>query len=254
MQKLLDQLKASVPAYRVHDREENLTFYREVLGFKVLLEEGACCYLGGQKTKAKRLIIEESPEARVVKGLKKHARTVVLADAEEIAGLLARNIEAVDKVYSQGKHWAFEALSPENDRFLVLSDKDLSSLKELDKDQLKLEAGKADEPVFLSDFEILEIELNVADDQVKTAFDSLCGEKWQHPAFSFSQATGEDLTADTEEVLDIEFLLFEVEKDLDLAEVKASLPASLEASLDKAEKTLLLTIPGSIDVWLVKSS
>ena len=40
MSEIINHITAFQPVYRVLNREENLDFYREVLGFKVLVEDG----------------------------------------------------------------------------------------------------------------------------------------------------------------------------------------------------------------------
>ncbi|MFG7388001.1 CppA N-terminal domain-containing protein [Lactococcus lactis] len=51
MSEIINHITAFQPVYRVLNREENLDFYREVLGFKVLVEEGAMVWLGGHEAK-----------------------------------------------------------------------------------------------------------------------------------------------------------------------------------------------------------
>lgn len=70
MSEIINHITAFQPVYRVLHREENLDFYRGVLGFKVLEEEGAMVWLGGHEAKKDRFQLEESPGFRPVEGLK----------------------------------------------------------------------------------------------------------------------------------------------------------------------------------------
>ncbi len=57
MSEIINHITAFQPVYRVLNREENLDFYREVLGFKVLVEEGAMVWLGGHEAKKRSVSI-----------------------------------------------------------------------------------------------------------------------------------------------------------------------------------------------------
>nr|WP_243459928.1 CppA N-terminal domain-containing protein [Lactococcus cremoris] len=70
MSEIINHITAFQPVYRVLHREENLDFYRGVLGFKVLVEEGAMVWLGGHEAKKDRFQLEESPGFHPVEGLK----------------------------------------------------------------------------------------------------------------------------------------------------------------------------------------
>ena len=58
MSEILNHINGFLPVYRVLNREENLDFFRDVLGLKVLLEEGAMVFLGGHESKKRRLLRE----------------------------------------------------------------------------------------------------------------------------------------------------------------------------------------------------
>ncbi|MCU5753272.1 CppA N-terminal domain-containing protein [Lactococcus lactis] len=117
MSEIINHITAFQPVYRVLNREENLDFYREVLGFKVLVEEGAMVWLGGHEAKKDRFQLEESPGFRPVEGLKKHGQTVIKANSSEIEQLIVRNLDKISKVYKGKNGFAFSALSPESELF-----------------------------------------------------------------------------------------------------------------------------------------
>ncbi|MDU0399311.1 hypothetical protein LMG8526HA_00146 [Lactococcus lactis] len=96
MSEIINHITAFIPVYRVLNREENLDFYREVLGFKVLVEEGAMVWLGGHEAKKIAVsIVQRSPGFRPVEGLKKHGQTVIKANSSEIEQLIVRNLDKI---------------------------------------------------------------------------------------------------------------------------------------------------------------
>ena len=104
MKTIFENVSGMVPVIRVNNRELNLTFYKEALGFKVISEENALAILGGKTAKTiddAVLIIEESPSmrTRAVNGVKK-LRKIVLESPE----------------FTEG----FEKISPEGDVFEVV--------------------------------------------------------------------------------------------------------------------------------------
>ena len=119
MSEIINHITAFQPVYRVLHREENLDFYRGVLGFKVLVEEGAMVWLGGHEAKKDRFQLEESPGFHPVEGLKKHGQTVIKANSSEIEQLIVRNLDKIAKIYQGKNGLAFTALSSEAGLFLV---------------------------------------------------------------------------------------------------------------------------------------
>ena len=237
-------MNAVFPVYRVLNREENLNFYRDVLGMKVLNEENATVDLGGFDAKSRRIILEESPESRSVNGAKKHGKTVLIAAADEISQLLVRNLDKVNRVFKTENGFAFEAISPENDVFLLTES--LSNLTEIAKSELEIEEK---EFAGLSDFTVAELTIRISDEKITKYYNNLFGSL---DLLKFELAEGSDLTANTVETLDLEALMIEVSADFDLAEFSSNLTDFEKPYLDKSEKLLALEIPNHLDFWLVK--
>lgn len=259
MSEIINHITAFQPVYRVLNREENLDFYREVLGFKDLVEEGAMVWLGGHEAKKDRFQLEESPGFRPVEGLKKHGQTVIKANSSEIEQLIVRNLDKISKVYKGKNGFAFSALSPEAELFLVTSDllTDLSSLTEIDKSEIELEEDKTFKG--LSDFEIIAMDLNVANQSIIEFYESVFGLKainnqieFPFVTLTFSVEESEDLAAGTDEVLDLEFLVFMIDKDFDLKDFAHQFSDVDGTYLDGSAKTFSLEVPDHVELWFVK--
>ena len=259
MSEIIDSIVAFQPVYRVLHREENLDFFRDVLGLKVLMEEGAMVWLGGHEEKLDRFQLEESPGLRSVNGYKKHSRTVIKAAASEIEQLLARDLEKVDKLYRGKAGYTFEAVSPENDVFLVTAEEliDLSALTEIEKNEVSF--VKDENFKGLSDFAISEIDLNVADNEIIEFYESVFSMKTTDGVFDFpfvslklSVADGEDLSAATDETFDLEFLIFMIDKMFDLEAFSTQFEDVDGTYLDASAKTFSLEVPSHVELWFVK--
>lgn len=253
MSQILENIVEVLPVYRVLDREKNLNFFRDVLGMKVLLEEGAMVRLGGQRVKEARILLEESPEQRPVIGKKKHARTVIKADEKEIRVLLEKNLARISKVYQGPKGVAFEAYSPEQDLFLLTAD-EIEDLVEIDKEKVK----EKNEENFqgLSDFQLVQLELNVKQGNLPEFFSCLFNqesfEEVQGVTFIEKKGVGTDLQAAMDETLDIELLIFRVKKEFDLAEFAGGLSEKVTSYLDQSSRVLSLEAPNRMEIWLMK--
>lgn len=259
MDNILNSIVGIQPIYRVLDREENLNFFRDVLGMKVLNEENAQVFIGGHQAKLSRFQLEESPGVRAVQGLKKHARTIIKTDLSELEQLLADNLEKVSKIYQGEKGYAFEAISPENDLFLVTSE-DLDHLKEIKKDDVKL--SKHPDFKGLSDFEITDLELNVSDSKT---MDFLC-KVFCAPSkeaylnlpvanLKFNNVSGEahaDLNAAAEKTLDLEIIAFKMNQSFDLSGFVEKNEDLEGIYLDSSHKTAAIIIPNQLEIWLMK--
>lgn len=227
------------PVYRVNNREENLNFFREVLGLKVLIEEGAMVELGGHKEKVGKLLLEESPMRdgfHAASSIKRHAQTVIQADASEIKQLLAKNLELENRIFKGATGFAFEAVSPEKDVFLVTSDNDLSQLTEVDKWNLSLELTADENFLGLSTFAIKEIVINVS----------------AHSTFVFPKLT-EILACHTDlsatDTWDIESLELLVSDDTDLRQLSQEFD---ETYLDKENRILSVQLSTGLELWFKK--
>ncbi len=255
MKEFIDNLEICLPGYRVLNREENLDFYREVLGLKVLHEENAEVFLAGHEAKEPRLILEESPDVASVQGVKKHGRTVIKAEEDEIEQLLAHNIDRVAHIYQVKDSWAFEAVSPENDVFLMVSVDDWSDLTEVSKVEVDFDEGEC---LGLSDFTIKEVQINIAEKSVIGEYEKILGLKAENNILDlhdlrlvFCLAEGDDLTAAMDEKLDLMLLRFQVSQSFDLAQFAENLSTD-KLYLDKRAKTLAIDIPHHMELWFTK--
>lgn len=238
------------PIFRVNNRQDNIDFYQGTLGFKLLTEENALAVFTAWQDQSSLFVIEESPRSRAVNGLKKTQLTVIkLSDPKEIDYLLARDDHQAKTIYQGDKGYAFETLSPENDRFLVHAEDDLDSLKTVEY------ADVDDNPDFkgVSDFTVQSLTLNVPDVvQAAHFYDCLFGEDLPL-SLHFQKAQGPDLEASPDATWDLEILEFKVAQDYDLAALQAKLEKEHLASyLDSKGNLMALNDMSNIEVWLTK--
>ena len=72
-------LKFHTPIFRVNNRQENIDFYQNTLGFKLLTEENALAVFTDWSERNSLFVIEESPayRCRAVEGPKKINKVVI---------------------------------------------------------------------------------------------------------------------------------------------------------------------------------
>ncbi|MCL2676948.1 MAG: CppA family protein [Streptococcaceae bacterium] len=254
----IDYTEGFMPAYRIDNRESNLQFFRDVLGMKVLLEEGALVSLGGCDEHETRFFIEESPDARAIEGLKKHKYTHILANKDEVAQLVIRNFHRFAKIYQSSEGYAFQALSPEHDLFWISSERDLNNLSEIDKSKLDIEV-QADF-VGLTDFSIAEIAINYSDKNIIDSYQNLFpqwfkNDKLEFPfgTLTFSEEKGEDLSAPMDQTFDLEFFLFQVNQECQLEQLKSDYKNYSEFYLDNRNNNLSFEMPNHLQFWINKN-
>ena len=125
-------LKFHTPIFRVNNRQENIDFYQNTLGFKLLTEENALAVFTDWSERNSLFVIEESPayRCRAVEGPKKINKVVIkVSNPLEIEYLLARDDNQAKAIFQGENGYAFETISPENDLILVHAEDDLSTLK-----------------------------------------------------------------------------------------------------------------------------
>lgn len=238
------------PVLRVNNRDVNISFYQDTLGMKLLTEENALAIFGDWSQSDSHFVIEESPAARTraVQGPKKLNQLVLKVERpEEISSLLARGI-AYSKLYKGTNGYAFEALSPENDGFLVHAEEDLASLVEVENFE-----GQGDKSFKgLSSYKVEQIVLNVPDKAKSQAFyDALS--PYLPVSIKFEEASGPDLTIAPNIAWDLEILEFKVGKEANLAQLKVDLfSQGQDVYLDQKENVLVISDPSQIEIWFRK--
>ncbi|KGR73375.1 CppA N-terminal domain-containing protein [Streptococcus phocae subsp. phocae] len=248
---LFEHLVFKTPVLRVNNRDLNIAFYQNMLGFRLVSEENAIAIFSSWGQGKERFVIEESPanRTRAVNGPKK-VNTIVVKTTEpkDIVQLLARATEPVT-VYKGEKGYAFETLSPEGDRFLVHAEDNLDRLTISDKPDVDKD------PSFkgLSQFTFDRIVLNVPDQVRAQAFyQDIFGNNLPI-ALDFETKTGSDLTIAPHIAWDLEILEFQLPADADLPNLKSALEAKgHQVYLDKKNTVLVVSDPSQIEIWFVK--
>lgn len=244
---LVTKASFKTPVVRVFDKDANISFYQETLGFKLVSEENAIAIFSGYENSERTFIIEESPiyRTRAVNGSLKHKKTIIKAKkASDIEALLARGL-AVDVIFKGGNGYAFEATSPQGYTYLLHAENDCSSLEKVQGNEFTAQ------PDFqgLSDFEIEGLILNVPDVTVASAFYQKLKLNLD---IDFVQAQGVDLQANPDEVWDLEYLEFTVPEDVTLADLKLALE-QLGCSIIFEDKHLVVIKDTSnIEIWFSK--
>ena len=244
--------KFHTPIFRVNNRQENIDFYQNTLGFKLLTEENALAVFTDWAEHNSLFVIEESPayRCRAVEGPKKINKVVIkVSNPLEIEYLLARDFHQAKAIFQVENGYAFETISPENGIILVHAEDDLSTLKTVEyADVEEKEDFKG-----VSDFTVQSLTLNVVD-TVQAAFfyDNLFGEELPL-SIHFEKAEGPDLQVSPDQTWDLEILEFKVAEDYDLAALHEKLDKEQFSSyLDPKGSLLALTDMSNIEVWLTK--
>lgn len=81
---------------------------------------------------------------------------------------MARNLDQVTHLYQVKDSWAFEAVSPENDVFLMVAVNDWSDLTEVAKADVDFDEGEFSG---LSDFAVKEVQINIAEKSIISEYE-----------------------------------------------------------------------------------
>lgn len=248
----VERFKFHTPIFRVNNRQDNIDFYQNTLGFKLLTEENALAVFTAWEDRSSLFVIEESPSVRcrAVEGPKKIKKIVVkVSNPLEIEYLLARDDHQAKTIYQGEKGYAFETLSPENDLILMHAEEDVDSLKTVDYADVE----EKEDFQGVSDFTIQSLTLNVVDTaQAAHFYDCLFGEDLPI-SLHFDKAEGPDLQVSPDTTWDLEILEFKVAKDYDLEALQGKLEKEHLASyLDSKGKLMALNDMSNIEVWLTK--
>lgn len=239
-----------IPVLKVNNRFLNMDFYTNALGFKVLHEENAFADLGSHGEKKPQLILEESPAARSrkVKGLKKLAQITVKVSVPDEIELLLGLGAPYQTLYQGPKGWAFTALSPEGDLFLLHAEDQVSDLKVFEGEPSFQKV--VTEFAGLSHFEMETISVHTTD---APASQNLISELLPKSNVAFVQAEGEDLQIANNVTWDLVGFEAKVCKEQSLGAVaELARQKELPVFLDKKERFVVVTDHNGLDFTLRK--
>lgn len=240
-----DFIRLTSPYVRVNNKQENLDFFQQQLGFKLFSEENSLAFLGGHEVRQPVLTLEESPESRTraAVGPKKLHSLVFSAPVAEIAELLVR-LEAVEQVYRGQKGWAFSVYSPQGDLILLHGEERLEDLEPAERPDL------TPNPDFvgLSTVSLSAINLHAeAPEEVAAFYQGL------PVTICPIQAEGPDLATANDQTWDLESLEFAVDAAYDLTALQEHFEQLGAETFINGKKTLLVvTAPNKIELWFVK--
>lgn len=235
------------PVIKVNNRNRNLDFYRENLGFKIWHEENAFADLGAKSSQEAKLILEESPStrSRKVKGLKKLGRLVIkVAEPLEIEALLARGA-IFDRLFRGTQGWAFESTSPEGDVFLLHGENDMTQLTEIDeRPEFKM---PLEEFSGLTDFSLEKILIHTNDQQASQNFYGKLFSNYS--LLEFVQVEGEDLQVANDQTWDLVGLELRPLEPLSLRGIQADLALlGIKSFVNKRATFLTMKDPSGLDL------
>lgn len=243
----LSKLNIAAPIIKINNRALNLDFYESNLGFKVWNEENAFADLGAAGQAEVKLILEEAPSMRhrKVSGKKKLQQMVVrVAEPEEITALLARGSN-YETLYQGKNGWAFIAVSPEGDRYLLHSEDDWTQLKPSESPQV-FETTLSNF-VGLTQFEIERLILNTAVIEESLAFyQSLFNDV---TVLTFDKAEGQDLQVLSGETWDLVGFEVKLPASLTIAALAKHLETQNQSFfVDKKSTFLVLQDPNGLEL------
>lgn len=247
--KKVDTIQTVVPVLKVNNRAQNLAFYEDVLGLKILQEENAFIDLGGHGERTVLLTLEESPSMRTrqVRGDSKLVRLVFkVANPQEIATLLAKGV-SYQTLFRGQNGWAFSAISPEGHEVLLHSESSLEDLEPVEEAPV-FEKAQSDFKG-LTAIKLDQIVVRTPEpDHSQAFYQSLFGD--QLP-ISFVPGQGQDLQVDSSLTWDLVGFDIQASPDLTLAELKTGLTnQGLDVFLDKKERLLALEDPNRLSLSL----
>lgn len=244
---MLRKNEVIVPVIRINNRKVNQEFLETNLGMKTVLEEGAFAEFGGHQDKTVKLVLQESPSnrTRAVNGTKKlHKIVIKVENVQEIEALLARG-SAYSKLYQGQNGFAFEAVSPQGDTFLLHGEEDIADLTAI----LPPVPFKAVEDFAgLTNFEVETVWINTPQASVSQEFyDSILPNQ---DFVRFVGAQGPDLLTPAEEVWDLDSLRIPLAADVDWTEIETKLDGPYFK--DRKASFLQTEDPSGIELWFEK--
>ncbi|MEW4354660.1 CppA N-terminal domain-containing protein [Streptococcus pneumoniae] len=238
-----NRIVRAVPTLAINNRKHNLLFYTQVMGMTNLLEDAGFTSLG-DKTRLEKLILEEVPSnrARKVEGPKKLKKICIkVANPREIDSLLATEQKGV--TFYKGEHgFAFEALSPEGDCFLLHSEDTLDTLVAVAsiEDIEPLEDFQG-----LTEFEVESLQLNVSALSKADFYQNLAGSS---DFLAFEEASGADLDIEARKTWDLAAIHWMVDS-IDVADLEQQFVGK-ENFVPKSRKFFVTKDESQIEVWV----
>jgi catechol 2,3-dioxygenase-like lactoylglutathione lyase family enzyme len=252
----------AVPVIRINNREANINFYVNILGFKKITEENAITIFGNAENDEK-FIIEESPSMRthaVEDGIKKLAKLEVLASKDDILILIAQT-QGKDAHYYKGKNgYAFEVVSPEGDHVLVHAGDLASDLVEVAFSEVPSAEFDSETPYRLADYQLIGLTLNVPDlDKAAAFYDSLFEVDAEGRyllgdlRLSLQASQGQYLIGDVDHVWDLEFIELKVSSQFSLTDLGDGLRAQgYDVFINVNAHLLTVKDTSEIELWFMK--
>lgn len=241
-----DMIKGFAPILKVNNRHKNVSFYQNILGFKVLNEENAFVDLGDRTSTKAKLILEESPSMRTrkVEGPKKLGQLIFkITNPDELEMLLVQGV-AYERLYRGKVGWAFSSRSPEGDEILLHSESDVADLI-LFEGQAQFEAKLADFKG-LSSLSLDSVLIHTPQSTNSERFYSQLLEGVL--PVQFLEIEGEDLQVDSDQTWDLSGFDIEVDQTLSLASIQSEFEASATSFIDKKERLLVLNDPSQLAI------
>lgn len=236
-----------VPALRINNRSMNQDFLEQNLGMKTLLEEGPFAEFGTHSKKDTQLVLVESPSmrTRAVKGLKKLAKIIIKVDNPlEIETLLARG-SRFTRLYQGKNGYAFEAVTPEKDIFLLHAEEHVADLIEIIPPQ---DFAGIENFTGLTRFSVEKIIINSPQaDKIREFYQNILPEQ---SILTFQEAEGDDLLATSGSTWDIDSLRFKMDTDVNWSELETKLQSGFFT--DKKGTFIQAVDPSGIEIWFEK--
>ncbi|MFV0556325.1 MAG: CppA C-terminal domain-containing protein [Lactovum sp.] len=233
----MNKVISVLPVYRVNDREKDSQFFCQILGMKVLLEEGPMAYLGGHEGKVARLILEEShaPSLGSKDEIKKNSLTCIHIKDSELKQILHNQKISEDSS-------SFDFCLSDGNLFRVIS-------QEIDS-QKGEQTIKEGQKVLLSDFSVTSLSFNFSkENSLSKSLEILKSEGLvvENINFNYSEQKASNIKLSW----DFEALKFQVSEMVNFKKLQEKF-SNFSTYLDSRNKLLMIELPEGIELWFEK--